>query len=165
MLFIICILVALEKLNSIPYTMKRVVFYLFILAGAILLNSCSKIESDDAETFVGTYNVSVIENVVWGNDSGTLNDNGTIVISKLSANRVSVRGYISTEGEVNGSSLFLEGTSFSDSYGYLTVSFGEGTLSGNVLTFSAVQTGQLSTTPNGTRYPFRNVSYFTAIKQ
>ena len=165
MLFIICILVALEKLNSIPYTMKRVVFYLFILAGAILLNSCSKIESDDAATFVGTYNVSVIENVVWGNDSGTLNDNGTIVRSKLSANRVSVRGYISTEGKVNGSSLFLEGTSFSDSYGYLTVSFGEGTLSGNVLTFSAVQTGQLSTTSNGTRYPFRNVSYFTAIKQ
>ena len=165
MLFIIPIFVTLEKLNSIPYAMKRAVFYLFILAGAILLNSCSKIEPDDAEAFVGTYNVSVIENVVWGNDSGTLNDNGTIVISKLSANRVSVRGYISTEGEVNGSSLFLEGTSSSDSYGYLTVSFGEGMLSGNVLTFSAVQTGQLSTTPNGTRYPFRNVSFFTAIKQ
>ena len=112
---------------------------------------------------MGTYNVSVVENVVWGYDSGTLNDNGTFVISKLSANRIQVRGYISTEGEVVGSMVYFEGSKSSDSEGYFTTSYGPGTLSGNVLTFTANQTGQLAS--NGVLYPYRNSSYFTAIKR
>ena len=129
-----------------------------------LLSSCTKVESDDqADDFVGTYNVSVVENVVWGYDSGTLNDNGTFVISKLSANRIQVRGYISTEGEVVGSMVYFEGSKSSDSEGYFTTSYGPGTLSGNVLTFTANQTGQLAS--NGVLYPYRNSSYFTAIKR
>lgn len=126
--------------------------------------SCTKIESDDpADAFVGTYNVSVVENVVWGYDSGTLNDNGTFMISKLSANRVQVRGYISTEGEIVGSMIYFEGSKSYGSEGYFTTSYGPGTLSGNVLTFTANQTGQLAS--NGVLYPYRNSSYFTAIKQ
>ncbi|HIS23447.1 MAG TPA: hypothetical protein IAC09_08415 [Candidatus Cryptobacteroides intestinipullorum] len=140
-------------------------FSFFLAALSLtLLSSCTKVESDDpADDFVGTYNVSVIENVVWGYDSGTLNDNGTFIISKLSANRVQVRGYISTEGEVVGSMVYFEGSKSSDSEGYFTTSYGPGTLSGNVLTFTANQTGQLAS--NGVLYPYRNTSYFTAIKQ
>lgn len=144
--------------------MKRVLIFLTLLWSVTSFSSCSKMESPDAaDAFVGTYNVSVVENVVWGYDSGTLNDNGMFVITKLSANRIQVRGYISTEGEVVGSSVYFEGSSSSDSAGYLTTSYGVGTLTGNVLTFTANQTGQLAS--NGVLYPFRNTSYFTAIKQ
>lgn len=144
--------------------MKRVLIFLTLLWSVTSFNSCSKMELPDAaDAFVGTYNVSVVENVVWGYDSGTLNDNGMFVITKLSANRIQVRGYISTEGEVVGSSVYFEGSSSSDSSGYLTTSYGVGTLTGNVLTFTANQTGKLAS--SGVLYPFRNTSYFTAIKQ
>lgn len=138
---------------------------IFSIACILLFTSCSKgtLGVDDADAFVGNYSVSVIENVVWGYDSGTLNDNGTFVITKLSANRVQVRGYIWAEGEVVGASLYLEGSSSSDSAGYFTTSYGVGNLNGNVLTFTANQTGQLAS--NGVMYPYRNTSYFTAIKQ
>ena len=131
----------------------------------MFITSCSKsgLDTDDADAFVGTYNVSVVENVVWGYDSGTINDNGTFIITKLSANRVQVTGYITTQGEVTGSQLYLEGGNYSDSSGYFSTSYGVGTLVGNVLTFTANQTGQLAS--NGILYPYRNTSYFTAIKQ
>lgn len=144
--------------------MKQILLFFTLLWGFSVLTSCSELETTDAaDAFVGSYNVSVVENVVWGYDSGTINDNGMFVITKLSANRIQVRGYISTEGEVVGSSVYLEGSSSSDSAGYLTTSYGVGTLNGNVLTFTANQTGQLAS--NGVLYPFRNTSYFTAIKQ
>ena len=62
--------------------------------------SCNKeIPHDDADDFVGTYKASVIDNVRWGGDSGTVTDTGTIYITKLSATRVKALGYINTDGE------------------------------------------------------------------
>ena len=117
---------------------------------------------DPADAFVGEYNVSVVENVVWGGDSGTINDNGVIYIYKVSSDRIRVRGYIATEGSVVGNSVYFEGTNSSDSSGYITTSFGVGNLNGNVLTFTANQTGQLAY--NGVMFPYRGTASFTAIK-
>lgn len=141
-------------------------FYLTLFSCCALLNSCSgdNIEIDDADAFIGVYSVSVIENVVWGSGSGTINDNGMIRITKLSANRVQINGYINTQAEISGTYIFLEGNTNSDNTGqYLTTSYGKGTLNGNILTFTANQTGQLAS--NGILYPYRNTSYFTAIRK
>ena len=66
--------------------MKRLLLLLPLLA--FMFSSCSKDENTStdncADRFVGTYAVSVIEQVVWGNDSGTLTDTGTLIISKIS---------------------------------------------------------------------------------
>ena len=153
--------------NFVKYnvnTMKHLFYFVLFLCFA-LLNSCSNdnTEIDDADAFVGVYSVSVIENVVWGSGSGTINDNGMIRITKLSANRVQINGYIDTQAEISGTYIFLEGGKYSDSSGYFTTSYGRGTLDGNVLTFTANQTGQLAS--NGVLYPYRNTSYFTAIRK
>ena len=144
--------------------MKKFLAFCSVIISLLSIFSCSKMASEDsADAFVGEYNVSVVENVVWGSDSGTFNDNGVIYISKVSSDRIRVCGYITTEGSVVGSSVYFEGTSSSDSSGYITTSFGVGNLSGNVLTFTANQTGQLAY--NGVMYPFRCTASFTAIKQ
>ncbi len=130
------------------------------------VSSCSKVKKeDDADAFVGTYNISVIENSVWGNDSGTINDKGTLIISKVSATKVRLYGFISTLGEVTGNNIYLEAEHNSDSAGYIDVAYGPGTLSGNVLTFTSNMTGKLRSPSSGILYPFRANSYFTAIKQ
>ena len=144
--------------------MKKYLAFCSVIISLLSVVSCSKMASEDpADAFVGEYNVSVVENVVWGSDSGTINDNGVIYIYKVSSDRIRVSGYIGTEGSVVGSSVYFEGTYSSDSSGHITTSFGVGILSGNVLTFTANQTGQLAY--NGVMYPFRCTASFTAIKQ
>ena len=138
--------------------MKR----LILLLSICLFASCS-FGNLDVSSFVGTYTVSVVENAEWGYDSGVINDNGTFTITKTFANRVQVSGYITTQGTVSGSNLYLEGNQSMDNTGYITTSYGVGTLSGNVLTFTAYQTGQLKAS-NGIQYPYRSTGYFTAIK-
>ena len=139
-------------------------FYL-TLNCSLILNSCSeeKVNQDAADAFVGEYSVSVIEYVTWGASSGTLNNNATIVITKISANSVQISGYINTRGEISGNSIYMEGGRDSDGAGFLTTSYGVGELCDKILTFTAYQTGQLAS--NGILYPYRNTSYFTAIKQ
>lgn len=132
--------------------------YIFILLGTCLLMSCSK-EDFVTNSFIGTYSISVIQNVVWGNDSGTINDNGTLHITMISNNKVQLKGYITTQGVIRGKALYLEGNKVSDKEGNITTSYGVATLDGNILTFTAYQTGELS------GYSYRNTSYFTAIKQ
>ena len=141
--------------------MKKI-FYLFLVTTLLSLTSCSNNGMDDADAFVGYYTLSVIEDVVLGNDKGTLNDNGVIMITKISENKVKITGYITSEGEVSGSLLYIKGGYYSDESGYFTTSYGKGKLDGNILTFTANQTGQLKY--NGIYYPYRNSSYFTAIK-
>lgn len=143
--------------------MRLILTALSIIQAILLVSSCSKMSPDSADAFVGIYSASVIENVVWGYDSGTINDNGTLFITKLSANRVKVSGFLSTEGEVVGSYVYFEGESSYDSTGHLTISYSQGILSGNVLTFTVNMTGELAS--NGVLYPFRSTGYFTAIKQ
>lgn len=135
-----------------------------------LFTSCSGIISDlfppaedDADAFVGTWNISVVESFVWGSASGTLTDTGTLYMSKLSANRVQVYGYYRTEGEVVGNIVYFESTHLSDSAGYLDTVFGPLTLTGNVITGTSNQTGKLRS--NGVLYPTRSTFQITMIKR
>ena len=77
---------------------------LLIAIGALSLSSCSKDENTStdncADRFVGTYAVSVIEQVVWGNDSGTLTDTGTLIISKISDEQVQAKGFFNCVVEI-----------------------------------------------------------------
>ena len=123
--------------------------------------SCSK--DGNADAFVGTYNVSTVENVTWGNDSGSLTDTGVLTIVKVSKNRVRTSGYFSTEGEVNGNNVYFESMSASDSYGHTTTVFGTGTLNGNVLFFTCTSSGQLAY--NGVLYPYYSTAQMTCIRQ
>ena len=138
---------------------------LLFLLSTFLLYSCSGIldKEDDADAFVGTYNVSVVEHVVWGNDSGTLTNTGTLMITKLSATRVQTSGFFRTQGEVTGKTVYFEAMHSSDSEGYTDDVFGPGTLNGNVLTVTGNSTGQLKY--NGKLYPYRRTAEITAIKQ
>lgn len=145
--------------------MKRFIFKELLVIILIVSNiACVKEKSGDADAFVGTYNVSTIENVVWGSGSGTLADNGILYISKISSTRVKASGYFNTEGEVVGKSLYLNSKTDSDpSFGTITTSFSEGILNGNVLTISTVSSGQLG--ENGVLYPYRATAQHTCIKQ
>ena len=149
---------------SINHISCRLLTATSILGLALFAISCSpEALKDDADDFVGTYKASVIENVRWGSDSGTLTPTGTFYISKVSANRVQVTGYINTYGEVNGKTVYFESMYDSDSEGYITTVFQQGILNGNVLTFSTTSTGQLKY--NGKMYPYSATSSWTAIRQ
>lgn len=138
---------------------------LIILASCMLLvafsTSCSK--KDNAEDFVGRYNVSTVEQVTWGNDSGTLTDAGVLTITKVSKNRVRTSGYFSTEGEISGDQVYFESMSASDSNGHTTTVFGTGTLNGNVLFFTCTTSGQLAY--QGILYPYYSNAQMTCIRQ
>ena len=149
---------------SINHISRRQLIAASIFLSAFFAISCSPDAlKDDADDFVGTYKASVIENVRWGSDSGTLTPTGTFYISKVSANRVIVTGYINTYGEVNGKTVYFESMYSSDSEGYITTVFQQGILNGNVLTFSTTSTGQLKY--NGKMYPYSATSSWTAIRQ
>lgn len=142
--------------------MKRIILATFVCLTCLFLgNSCTK--ENNADAFVGIYNVSVVENVTWGNSSGTLTDSGVLSITKVSGSRVKLSGFISTYGEVTGSSIYLESSTASDASGTITTVFGTGILSGNVLSLSATSTGQLKN--NGVFYPFSSFDRFTCVKQ
>ena len=76
--------------------MKKQMIIASCLLFVAFATSCSKI--DNAEEFVGTYNVSTVEHVTWGNDSGSLTDTGVLTITKVSKNRVRTSVYFTTEG-------------------------------------------------------------------
>lgn len=143
--------------------MKRLMSFVAVLL-TLFFTSCSKESlSDDADAFVGTYSVSVVEYVVWGAASATLTDTGTLMITKISSNRVQTSGYFRTQGEVVGKTVYFEAMHSSDSEGYLEDVFGPATLSGNVITVTGKTTGQLK--DNGKLYPYRRTSEITMIRQ
>jgi len=141
--------------------MKKQMIIASCLLFVAFATSCSKI--DNAEEFVGTYNVSTVEHVTWGNDSGSLTDTGVLTITKVSKNRVRTSGYFSTEGEISGNNVYFESMSASDSYGHTTTVFGTGTLNGNVLSFTCTSSGQLAY--NGVMYPYYSTAQMTCIRQ
>ena len=143
--------------------MRRCVLSLLLTLFAVFCVFSSCVFDDDADAFVGTYNVSVIENIRWGNDSGTTTPTGSFMISKVSASKVKVSGFIDTYGEVSGQTIFFESVFDSASEGSLTTVFQPGFLNGNVLTFSSTSTGQLKY--NGRLYPYSSTGSWTAIKQ
>ena len=122
--------------------------------------ACSN--DDDYADFSGFYDVSVVENFVWGNTSGTLTDTGIIGI-KVSGSHATVEGLISTTGQIVGNTLYLNATTNQTGGEYLTTTFDPATLTGNVLRFNSHQSGKLKS--NGVLYPFYNNSQFTCIKK
>ena len=139
-----------------------------LIAFVILaITSCSKegnvFTDDRADKFIGTYSISVIEQVVWGNDSGTLTTTGTLTISKISETQVQARGFFNCDGEIANDAIYFKSIRASDSAGYMTTSFGPAILSGKVLTMTATSTGQLG--QNGKLYPFRSTQKITGIRE
>lgn len=121
-----------------------------VIAFSFLANSCSPDSfKDDADDFVGTYKASVIENVRWGSDGGTLTPTGTFYISKVSASRVKVSGYIDTYGEVNGKTVYFESMYDSDSEGYITTQGGQ-SLPGGFFVFIPHPCSAVTNTPHAT---------------
>lgn len=130
------------KNQSIVRIIKAIALVVITLFS--ILSCAKKPLEDSAEDFVGEYKASVIDNVRWGSDSGTLTGTGTFYISKVSSSRVKVSGYINTYGEVNGKMIYFESITNTDSEGTITTVFQQGILNGNVMTFSSTSTGQLS---------------------
>lgn len=142
--------------------MKKFLFGTIICLVCVFLGSSCRKE-DDADAFVGIYDVRLTENVTWGNASGTTTDTGVFCITKESSTRVKLTGYISTYGNVYGNIIQLETTTSSDLTGTLTSIYSPGTLSGNVLLITANTTGRLIS--NGIYYPFSSIESFTCIKR
>ena len=147
-------------------TSHRILNSLNLIAASVLLftgctGNLKKV--DDADAFVGTYSISEVEQVKWGNDSGTLTDTGTLFISKISATRVQATGYFRTQGEVVGNIVYFEATHTEDSEGYIDSVYGPGILTGNVLTITGSSTGKLRY--NGVLYPWSRTAQITGIKQ
>ena len=146
--------------------MKHIRFYVAAFFCCLFIISCSdKIDviSDDADAFVGTYSISIVEHVVWGNDSGTLNDNGTLIIEKVSANKVKlISEFIYETADVVGSMIYIPGDTFSDSAGYYTRSYSNGMLNGHIITVTRYHTGKLAS--YGVLYPYRSTAQITAVK-
>ena len=116
------------------------------------------------EDLLGTYNVTVEDYVIWGLDDGIIHDKGTITITKIDEDRVQLRGLISTKGRLVDGKLHLDSTTNTDSYGYITRTYDSALFGGGILTIFSTATGQLSTTPNGTRYPYKSSCYFEGRK-
>ena len=146
--------------------MKRILQILVItVLGCCIFTSCEKDNGiGSIDDLLGTYNVTVEDYVIWGADSGTIYDKGTITITKIDNNRVQLRGLISTKGTLDGGELYLDPTTNTDSYGYITRTYDRVLFGGGILTIFSTATGQLSTTPNGTRYPYSSSCYFEGRK-
>lgn len=114
------------------------------------------------EDLLGTYSVTVRENIIWGGDSGTLYDNGIIEITQIYGNRVQLRGLISTQGELVNGKLYLNSETSSDIYGFLTTTYNSVIFGGGIITIWAKVSGQLAS--NGVLYPYSSSSYFEGIK-
>ena len=116
------------------------------------------------EDLLGTYSVTVEDYVIWGLDDGVIHDKGIITITQIDEDRVKLRGLISTTGRLVDGKLYLDSTTNTDSYGYITRKFDSALFGAGILAIFSKATGQLSTTPNGTRYPYSSNCYFEGRK-
>ena len=140
--------------------MKNLKIWLILMMLSFMV-ACSS-NDDDYADFSGFYDVSVVENVMWGNTSGTLNKTGVIGI-KVVGSQATVEGFISTTGQIAGNILYLNGTTSQGGGEYLTTTFSPATLTGNVLSFIVYQSGKLKS--NGVLFPFSSNAQFTCIKK
>lgn len=146
--------------------MKRILQILITTAiGCCIFTSCEKDDGiGSMQDLVGTYYVTVEEYVVWGADSGTIHDKGIITITELDKSRVILSGLISTQGTLINGELYLDPEYNTDSYGYITTTYTSALFAGGILTIWSKASGQLATTPYGTRYPFSSSCYFEGRK-
>ena len=141
--------------------MKRFLRYFTIaIICCSILASCEK-DSDigSMKDLLGTYSVTVKEDVFWGADSGTLYDSGIITITQISKDMVQLSGLISTQGTLIDGKLHLSPETNSDSYGFLRTTYTSALFAGGILTIWSKVSGQLATTPYGVRYPFSSLRY------
>jgi|LSQX01.2.fsa_nt_gb hypothetical protein len=133
--------------------MKRLVIYLLPI---MMVISCTGLtpEPDPADAFVGRYTYTDNYFVTWGGDSGSLSNNGAFQLTKLSKNQVKMTGAWTSIGEVVGNTVTFSNDMQSDSAGYITYSFGVGTLTGNTLIFNYSGSGSLKYSANGVAYPW-----------
>lgn len=139
---------------------KIISVLMLMVLSAVLISACSN--DDDDVDFSGIYDVSIVENMVWGNSSGTLTKTGVLGI-KVAGSQATLEGILSTTGEIVGNTLYLKGTTEQDGAGYLTTTFDPATLTGNVLRFNTHQSGKLKS--NGVLFPFSSNAQFTCIKR
>lgn len=151
--------------------MKRFLhFFIAAVISCCFGISCEKNEMGDKpqigsmEDLLGTYSVTVEDYVIWGLDDGVIHDKGIITITQIDEDRVKLRGLISTTGILVDGNLYLDSTTNTDSYGYITRKFDSALFGAGILTIFSKATGQLSTTPNGTRYPYSSNCYFEGRK-
>ena len=150
--------------------MKKLIQILIIAVTCCCIGvSCEKYEDGkpkigSMEDLLGTYNVTVEDYVIWGLDEGIIHDKGTITITQIDEDRVQLRGLISTKGKLKDGKLYLDSTTNTDSYGYITRTYDSALFGGGILTIFSYATGQLSSTPNGTRYPYKSSCYFEGRK-
>ncbi len=134
---------------------------LTLICAALCLTSCAGLLEDEADAFVGTYSVSAYKTMYWGGDYGSLAKSGTLVISKISSERVEASGFFSASGNVVGGSVYFESSSEYYTNGeYINTSYSAATLSGNLLSVTITDTGQAMY--NGRLYPFNNTTRISA---
>jgi len=140
---------------------KNILPYLVLTIISVLITSCSR--EDDADVFVGVYNINTTTTATWGGVSNTYSYSGTLSIIKVSASRVKTQGWFNTYGDVNGNTIYFEPSVRNSSDYSVTETYNAGTLNGNVLTFSSVVNGIMRS--NGTWYNYSSYSYHKGIKQ
>ena len=142
--------------------------FILLLSFVLFAASCNSpgVEAplkDDADDFVGVYKIGVVADYLIVPLIGRYSAEGELRIDKISANRVSLSDFIESEAEVQGNAIYIEPTSETTSLYSITEVYNQGLLSGNVLTFSSVDTGTY--TQNRKKYPVSLTARFTAIKQ
>ncbi|MBQ9137617.1 MAG: hypothetical protein IJX65_03150 [Alistipes sp.] len=146
---------------------KFLQLFIIVVMSCCIGISCDKEQAGgigSMEDLVGTYSVKLEQSIVWGGDSGLASDSGTVTITNISGNRVQLSGFISTTGELVNGNLYLDSNTSSDSYGYLTTRYNSIQFGGGIITIWAKTSGQLATTPYGTRYSFSSYDYFEGRK-
>ena len=92
--------------------MKRFIYYIVAAISITLLGNCEKIK-DDADYFVGTWDLNVFTTWEWigYNKTGTNIEEEVIEITKISANKIKIVGginIINATAVVNGKVFFIE---------------------------------------------------------
>ena len=133
--------------------MKKLIQILIIAVTCCCIGvSCEKYEDGkpkigSMEDLLGTYNVTVEDYVIWGLDDGIIHDKGTITITQIDEDRVQLRGLISTKGRLKDGKLYLDSTTNTDSYGYITRTYDSALFGGGILTIFSKATGQFKHNP------------------
>lgn len=58
-----------------------------VMVFCVCVSCDNEVRIGTMEDLVGTYNVELTEDVVWGGSSSTVRDNGKIVVTKLNLNK------------------------------------------------------------------------------
>lgn len=140
--------------------MKRT---LLVALLALLMTSCGGFDEDPADEYVGIYKVTVYSKVKWGGDEGAFVDHGTLYVTKVTTNKVKISGFFATNATISSHWISFEDAHTSDSDGYFDEQFTPAYLENNVMQFTSLATGKLKY--NGTLYPWKCLSEYTAVKQ